>query len=108
MFALLPSVMVTNKWVERTLSTVQFEAWFNVMKRHNRPNPTIVDRVGQLVDMALDSARPPVQLRLEGTSPADIARDCCDPAILFPVEDMQVEDDLFASDGAFLNEIEIT
>jgi hypothetical protein len=108
MFALLPSNMVTNKWVERTLSTVQFEAWFNVMKRHNRPNPTIVDRVGQLVDMALGGARPPVQLRLEGASPADIARDCCDPAILYPVEDIQLEEDPFFSEGDFLDEIEIT
>jgi hypothetical protein len=108
MFALLPSVMVTNKWVERTLSAVQFEAWFNVMKRHNRPNPTIVDRVGQLVDMALGGARPPVQLRLEGASPADIARDCCDPAMLYPVEDIQLEEDPFFSEGEFLDEIEIT
>jgi hypothetical protein len=107
-FALLPGVMVTNKWIEQGLSAAQFDAWLNILKRYNRPDGEIVERVGHLVEEALDGSRPPTQLRLEGASSADVARDYRNPALLLPLDDTSREDDMFISDGAFLDEMHVT
>jgi len=45
---------------------------------------------------------------LEGASYADVARDYRDLALLLPLDSAQREDDLFDSDGAFLNEMNVT
>jgi len=45
---------------------------------------------------------------LEDASHADMARDYRDPALLLPLDGAQREDDLFDSDGAFLDEMNVT
>lgn len=107
-FALLPDAVVTNRWIEQTLSATQFDTWLNILKRHNRPDDEIVERVARLVEQALGGSRPPTRLRLEGASHADVARDYRDPALLLPLDGAQREDDLFDSDGAFLDEMHVT
>lgn len=107
-FALLPDAVVTNRWIEQTLSATQFDTWLNILKRHNRPDTEIVKRVALLVEQALGGSRPPTRLRLEGASHADVARDYRNPALLLPLESAQPEDELFDSDGAFLDEMHVT
>lgn len=107
-FALLPDAVVTNRWIEQTLSAAQVDSWFNILKRHNRPDAEIVERVARLVEQALGGSRPPTRLRLEDASHADVARDYRDPALLLPLDGAQREDDLFDSDGAFLDEMHVT
>ena len=67
-----------------------------------------MERVARLVEQALGRSRPPTRLRLEGASYADVARDYRDLALLLPLDSAQREDDLFDSDGAFLNEMNVT
>ena len=107
-FALLPDAVFTNRWIEQTLSATQFDTWLNILKRHNQPDGEIVERVARLVEQALGGSRPPTRLRLEGASHADVARDYRDLALLLPLDGAQREDDLFDSDGAFLDEMNVT
>ena len=100
--------MFTNRWIEQTLSATQFDTWLNILKRHNHPDGEIVERVARLVEQALGGSRPPTRLRLEGASYADVARDYRDLALLLPLDSAQREDDLFDSDSAVLNEINVT
>lgn len=106
-FALLPRIVVSNRWVEQTLKAAQFDAWLDVLKRHNPPDRVVVARAGELIEMALNGDEPPIRLRLEMSSSADIARDCRDPALLLPSRPSlcpEDEEEQFNSDGAFLND----
>lgn len=109
-FALLPSAVVTNRWIEQGLSVTQFDAWLSVLRCHNPPDPLIVKRAWCLVEEALSGRPPPERLRLEDTSFADLCCDCCDPSILLPSADAQNgdEDESFDKDGAFLEDGDIT
>lgn len=109
-FALLPSAVVTNRWIEQELSVTQFDAWLSVLRRHNPPDPLIVERAWYLVEEALSGRPPPKRLRLEDASSADLGRDCRDPSILLPLVDVRDgdEDESFDKDGAFLEEGDIT
>lgn len=109
-FALLPSMVVTNRWVEQELSVTQVDAWLSVLRRHNPPDPLIVERAWHLVEEALSGRPPPERLRLEDISFADLGRDCRDPSTLLPSVDIQGgdEDDSFDRDGVFLEEGDIT
>ncbi len=100
--ALLPRAVISNRWVEQTLKTAQFDAWLNVLRRHNCPGSLIVVRAGELIERALTGEEPPTQLRQESSSFADIARDCRDPALLLPSSGPRDgEEDAYGSDGAF-------
>lgn len=109
-FALLPSTVVTNSWVEQTLSATQFDAWLSILRRHNRPDATMVDRAWRLVEGALSGKEPPVRLRLEETPFEDMNRRCRDPSILLPSVPTGDDDgeDAFTQDGAFLEETDVT
>jgi hypothetical protein len=109
-FALLPSAVVTNRWIEQELSVTQFDAWLSVLRRHNPPDPLIVERTWYLVDEALSGRPPPKRLRLEDASFTDLGRDCRDPSILLPLVDVGDgdEDESFDKDGAFLEEGDVT
>lgn len=109
-FALLPSAVVTNRWIEQELSVTQFDAWLSVLRRHNPPDPLIVERAWYLVEEALSGRPPPERLRLEDASSADLGRVCRDPSILLPLVDVRDgdEDESFDKDGAFLEEGDIT
>lgn len=112
-FALLPSAVVTNRWVEQGLSATQFDAWLRLLKRRNPPDPVIVRQAWYLVDEALSGRPPPRRLRLEDTSLTDISRDYHNPAILQPLEDKPSgiggdEDESLDRNGAFLDEETIT
>jgi hypothetical protein len=108
-YALLPSTVVTNRWIEQQLSITHFDAWLSVLRRHNPPDPLIAERAWYLVEEALSGQPPPERLRLEDTSFADLGRDCRDPSILLPLVDVQdgAEDESFDKDGAFLEEEDI-
>jgi hypothetical protein len=110
LFALLPNAVVTNRWVEQELSITEFDAWLSVLRRHNPPDPLIVQRAWYLVEEALSGRPPPERLRLEDTSFADLGRDYHDPSILLPPVDVRGgdEDESFDRDGAFLEEGDIT
>lgn len=109
-FALLPSTVVTNSWVEQTLSATQFDAWLSILRRHNRPDATMVERAWRLVEGALSGEEPPVRLRLEDIPFEDMGRGCRDPSILSPSTPMrdEEEEDAFTQDGAFLEETDVT
>jgi len=108
-FALLPSTVVTNTWVEQTLSATQFDVWLSILRRHNRPDATMAERAWRLVEGALSGEEPPVRLRLEEVSFEDMSRDCRDPSILSPsVPARDEEEDAFTQDGAFLEETDVT
>lgn len=108
-FALLPSSAVTNSWVEQTLSATQFDVWLNILRRHNRPDATMVERTWSLVEGALSRKKPPVRLRLEEVSFEEMGRDCRDPSILLPsLPARDEEEDAFTQDGAFLEETDVT
>jgi hypothetical protein len=114
-FALLPSAVVTNHWIEQQLSVTQLsvtqlDAWLSVLRRHNPPDPLIAERAWYLVEEALSGQPPPERLRLEDTSFADLGRDCRDPSILLPLVDVRDgdEDESIDKDGAFLEEGDIT
>jgi hypothetical protein len=109
-FALLPSAVVTNRWVEQGLSATQFDAWLRLLKRYNPPDPAIVERAWYLVDEALSGRQPPQRLRLEDISLTDLSRDWRDPTILQPLTGVQDgdEDESFDKDGAFLEEGDVT
>lgn len=109
-FALLPSSVVTNSWVEQTLSATQFDAWLSILRRHNRPDATMVERAWRLVEGALSGKEPPVRLRLEETPFEDMDRHCRDPSILLPSAPTGDDDgeDAFTQDGAFLEETDVT
>jgi hypothetical protein len=102
--------VVTNRWVEQELSVTQFDAWLSVLRRHNPPDPLIVERTWYLVDEALSGRPPPKRLRLEDASFTDLGRDCRDPSILLPLVDVGDgdEDESFDKDGAFLEEGDVT
>lgn len=80
--ALLPSAVVTNCWVEQQLSAMDCDAWLSVLRRHNPPDPLIIQRIWYLVEEALSGRPPPKRLRLEDTSFADLGRECHDPSTL--------------------------
>lgn len=109
-FALLPSAVVTNCWVEQELSVTQFDVWLSVLRCHNCPDPLIVERAWCLVEEALSKRPPPKRLQLEDVSSADFGRDCRDPNILLPLVDMRDGDkeESFDKDSAFLKEGDIT
>jgi len=109
-FALLPSTVVTNSWVEQTLSSAQFDAWLSILRRHNRPDAAMVERAWRLVEGALGGEEPPVRLRLEDIPFEDMGRGCRDPSILSPSTPTrdEEEEDAFTQDGAFLEETDVT
>lgn len=114
-FALLPSTVVTNSWVEQTLSATQFDAWLSILRRHNRPDATMVERAWRLVEGALSGEKPPVRLRLEEIPFEEMERSCRDPSVLLPSvptrdhdDGNDDEEDAFTQDGAFLEETDVT
>jgi len=103
-FALLPSIVVTNSWVEQTLSATQFDAWLSILRRHNHPDTTLVERAWRLVEGALSGEKAPVRLRLKEIPFEDMERSCRDPSVLLPSAPTRDDDeeDAFTQGGAFL------
>lgn len=109
-FALLPSTVVTNSWVEQTLTATQFDAWLSTLRRHNRPDATMVERAWRLVEGALSGEQAPLRLRLEEIPFEEMDRGCRDPSVLLPSVPTpnEEEEDAFTQDGAFLEGTDVT
>ncbi|KAM0714673.1 hypothetical protein Q7P37_003052 [Cladosporium fusiforme] len=109
-FALLPSAVVTNRWVEQEMSATQFDAWLRILRRYNPPKQAIVDRVWWLVNEALSGRQPPERLRLEDAPLSELSRGCRDLGVLLPLTGVQGgdEDESFDRDGAFLEGVDVT